>query len=61
MKIKVSNSIFCEESLLDVPFVGDAVKRLKCKKSAGPDNLLAEHVIEGGQCVVSWLTVILNC
>ena len=53
-----------EEYILDVPFtveeVEKAIKRLKRRKAPGPDNLLAEHLIEGGQCVAICLTNILN-
>ena len=48
-------------SFLDVPFtieeVGHAVKP---KKSAGPDDLTAEHLKYGGQSIIKWLTGILN-
>ena len=37
-----------------------AIRWLKRRKAPGPDNLLAEHVIEGGQSVIICLTNILN-
>lgn len=43
-----------EEYIIDVPFtveVEKAIKQLKRRKAPGPDNLLAEHLIEGGQSV----------
>ena len=50
--------------ILNVPFTAEevkkAIKRLKRRKAPGSDNLLAEHLIEGGQCVVFCLTNILN-
>ena len=53
-----------EEYILDVPFtveeVEKAIKHLKRRKAPGPDSLLAEHLIEGGQSVVICLTNILN-
>ena len=53
-----------EEFILDVPFSMDevegAVKKLKKRKVPGHDNLLAEHLIEGGPCVITWLTGIMN-
>ena len=51
-----------EEYILDVPFtveVEKAIKHLKRRKAPGPDSLLAEHLIEGGQSVIC-LTSILN-
>ena len=60
----VTSSMDNEDYILDVPFtveeVENAIKRLKRKKAPGADNLLAEHLIEGGQCVVIYLTYILN-
>ena len=44
-----------EDYILDVPFTVDEVE-----KAIKPDNLMAEHVIEGGQSVVICLTSILN-
>ena len=53
-----------EEYILDVPSTVDkvekAIKQLKRRKAPGPDNLMAEHLIEGGQSVVICLTNILN-
>ena len=49
---------------LDVPFsteeVEHTVNKMKLKKSAGPDNLTAEHLKFGGQAIITWLTEILN-
>ena len=49
---------------LDVGFgaeeVRDTVCRMKIKKSAGLDNLTAEHLKYGGNCIIIWLTEILN-
>ena len=33
---------------------------MKLKKSAGPDNLTAEHLKFGGQSIIIWLTEIFN-
>ena len=53
-----------EEVFLDVPFsteeVEHTVNKMKLKKSAGPDNLTAEHLKFGGQTIITWLTEILN-
>ena len=53
-----------EEYLLDTPFeveeVRLAIKRLKRNKAPGPDGLTAEHLQGGGECVVLWLTRIIN-
>ena len=53
-----------EKVFLDVPFtieeVGKAVNRMKLMKSAGPDDLMAEHLKYGGRSIVMWLTGILN-
>ena len=53
-----------EEFLLDVPFVAEevarAVARLKGRKAPGPDGLMAEHLKEGGEVMVVWLSNILN-
>ena len=60
----LSQSMENEEFILDVPFspeeVERAVKRLKKRKAPGHDNFLAEHLIEGGPCVITWLTGIMN-
>ena len=49
-----------EEFILDVPFTEDevsyAVKRLKGRKAAGLDGVVAEHLKEGGHMVIRWLT-----
>ena len=37
-----------------------AMKRIKRGKSPGPDNLMAEHLLEGGEAVVKWQMHILN-
>ena len=36
------------------------MNKMKLKKSAGPDNLTAEHLKFGGQAIITWLTEILN-
>ena len=50
--------------LLDVLFsaeeVSAAVAKLKNRKAARPDGLMAEHLKEGGESVVIWLMNILN-
>ena len=60
----LSSSFQKEEVFLDVPFTSEevehAVWKMKLKKSAGPDNLYAEHLRYGGHCMVTWLTEILN-
>ena len=60
----IPTSMENEEYILDVPFtveeVEKAIIRLKRRKAPGPDNLMAEHLIEGGQSVVVCLTNILN-
>ena len=33
---------------------------MKLKKSAGPDDLMAEHLKYGKQSIIMWLTGILN-
>ena len=35
-------------------------KRMKLKKSAGPDDLTTEHLRYGGLTIVTWLTGLLN-
>ena len=49
-----------EDSLLDIPFTTDevsaATKKLKRGKAPGPDNLMSEHLLEGGVTVIKWLT-----
>lgn len=53
-----------EEVFLDILFnnneVEHAVNKMKLKKSAGPDDLTAEHLKYGGQSIIMWLTGILN-
>ena len=53
-----------EETFLDTSFteieVAHAVQRMKLRKSAGPDDLVAEHLHYGGRSVIIWLTEILN-
>ena len=52
------------EVFLDVPFsteeVEHTVNKMKLKKSAGPDNITAEHLKFGGQAIITWLTEILK-
>ena len=52
-----------EEYLLDVPFtveeVAVAVCRLKSRKAAGPDGLMAEHLKFAGESTIIWLTNII--
>ena len=53
----LSSSFQKEEVFLDVPFTSEevehAVRKMKLKKSAGPDNLSAEHLRYGGHCMVN--------
>ena len=60
----LSESFQKEEAFLDVPFtieeVEHAVNRLKLKKSAGPDNLTAEHLKYREQSIIKWLMEINN-
>ena len=53
-----------EDFILDTPVtieeVYAALKKLKRGKSPGPDNLLAEHLLEGGEAVANWLMKIFN-
>ena len=54
-----------EELFLDVPFTVEEVectllKRMKLKKSSGPDDLTTEHLRYGGSTIVVWLTEVLN-
>ena len=42
------------------PEVSAAIKALKLGRSAGPDNLLAEHIKYGGPTLVKWLTKVFN-
>ena len=59
-----SLAIWNEEGLLDIPFSVEEVKRvvgkLKKRKAAGPDSILAEHLIAGGDAVDLWLNEVLN-
>ena len=49
---------------LDIAFTAEevtkAVSRLKLRKAAGPDGLMAEHLRNGGDTLVIWLMNILN-
>ena len=60
----LSTSFQKEEVFLDVAFnteeIDHAVNKLKIKKSAGLDNLTAEHLKYGGNSIIVWLTEILN-
>ena len=60
----IPTSMENEEYILDVPLTIEeaekAIIRLKRRKAPGPDNLMAEHLIEGSQSVVVCLTNILN-
>ena len=60
----VGESLTNDEHLLDVPFsaveVTGAVKRLKNRKSPGPDGVMAEHLKAGGESIIIWLMNILN-
>ena len=54
-----------EETFLDVPFTGEEIsrllqKRMKLKKSAGPDDLTSEHRLYRGHTIVTWITELLN-
>ena len=53
-----------EEVFLDVPFSAEevyhAVNIVMLKKSAGPDDITAEHLMYGGETVIVWLTGVLN-
>ena len=40
--------------------VRHAVQKMKLRKSAGPDDLVAEHLRYGGGSIITWLTEILN-
>ena len=40
--------------------MGFAIRKLKRRKAPGSDKLMAEHLIEGGDVVTTWLTGILN-
>ena len=64
MKFLEMQSHMNEEFLLDTSFTAEEVSRaiakLKKRKAPGPDGLVAEHLIAGGQAVVIWLMRILN-
>ena len=57
-------SLGMEDHLLDASFTAEevsfAIRKLKRRKAPGPDNLMAEHLIEGGDAVTRWLTGTLN-
>ena len=57
-------SLGIEDHLLDASFtaekVGFAISKPKRRKAPGPDKLMDEHLIEGGDVVTTWLTGILN-
>ena len=63
MDVLATQSLEMEDHLLDTSFtaeeVGFAVKKLKRRKAPGPDNLLAEHLVEGRDVVTTWLIGIL--
>ena len=60
----LSSTSQMEETYLDTTLpedeVADAVRKMKLRKSAGPDDLVAEHLRYGGRSVIIWLTEILN-
>ena len=60
----LSESFQKEEVFLDIPFTAEevhhAVNNMKPKKSAGPDDITAEHLKYGGETVIVWLTGVLN-
>lgn len=60
----LSESFQKQEVFLDVPFtteeVHHAVNNMKLKKSAGSDDITAEHLKYGGETVTVWLTGVLN-
>ena len=59
-------SLDMEDHLLDASFTAEevsfAIRKLNRREAPGPgpDNLMAEHLIEGGDVVTTWLTGILN-
>lgn len=53
-------SMGIEDYLFDSPFTVQEVELAIRQKAPGPDNLSAEHLIEGGMWVAIWLTDILN-
>ena len=64
MSALYADSLNNSDPILDVPFsvdeIEDAIKKLKCGKSAGPDGILSEHLIYGGYKLRIWLTNIFN-
>ena len=59
-------SLDMEDHLLDAFFtaeeVGFAIRKPKRRKAPGPDNLMAEHLIDGGDVIATWLTgIYLEC
>ena len=57
-------SLSNKECILDVPFtldeVSNVVRKLKRGKAGGYDGILAEHLICGGDVIITWLLTILN-
>ena len=57
-------SLSNEKCILDVPFtfdeVSNVVRKLKRGKAGGYDGILAEHLIWGGDVIITWLLTILN-
>ena len=53
-----------EDFILDEPFtieeIGTALRKMKKRKSPGPDNLTAEHLLHGGEALANWLMKIFN-
>ena len=49
---------------MDIPFTAEevehALSRLKRRKAAGPEGLMAEHLQEAGSEVQVWLRIVLN-
>ena len=60
----LSSTFQMEETFLDTPFIEDevrhAVEKMKLRKSAGPDDLVAEHLRYGGGSIITWLAEVLN-
>ena len=40
--------------------IAGAIKRLKSRKAAGPDGIVAEHLKEGGETVAIWIRGVMN-